>query len=102
MHKSLIGYARVSSDSQSTDIQLAKLKEAGCQLVRKEKVSGRSRDGRTELRELRNLGMVLRLEVVHGALHFPVMQRFCGRRSAIPGRSWGVRHRGAATSSAPA
>lgn len=41
---SLIGYARVSSDTQSTPIQVTKLKEAGCQVIRKEKVSGRSRD----------------------------------------------------------
>ena len=46
---SLIGYARVSTASQSTDIQVAKLKEAGCSVVRAEKVSGRSREGRTEL-----------------------------------------------------
>jgi DNA invertase Pin-like site-specific DNA recombinase len=49
---SLIGYARVSTDAQSNDIQIAKLKEAGCQLIRKEKVSGRSRDGRTELQNI--------------------------------------------------
>ena len=49
---SLIGYARVSSDSQSTDIQLQELKETGCQVIRKEKVSGRSRDGRTELQTI--------------------------------------------------
>jgi len=46
---SLIGYARVSTASQSTDIQVAKLKGAGCSVVRAEKVSGRSREGRTEL-----------------------------------------------------
>src|SRR3954471_5809743 len=52
MSKSLIGYARVSTGAQSNDIQLAKLKEAGCQLIRKEKMSGRSRDGRTELQTI--------------------------------------------------
>jgi DNA invertase Pin-like site-specific DNA recombinase len=46
---SMIGYARVSTSSQSTDIQVAKLKEAGCSIIRMEKVSGRSREGRTEL-----------------------------------------------------
>jgi DNA invertase Pin-like site-specific DNA recombinase len=45
----LIGYARVSSTDQSTDIQHEQLKEAGCSIIRTEKVSGRSRDGRTEL-----------------------------------------------------
>ncbi|MDA9980226.1 recombinase family protein [Yoonia sp.] len=43
------GYARVSSLSQDTDIQEQKLKEAGCSVIRTEKVSGGSRDGRTEL-----------------------------------------------------
>jgi DNA invertase Pin-like site-specific DNA recombinase len=44
-----IGYARVSSADQSTDHQVDRLKAAGCTVVRMEKVSGRSRDGRTEL-----------------------------------------------------
>ena len=44
-----IGYARVSSVSQSTDTQVERLKAAGCTVIRTEKVSGRSRDGRSEL-----------------------------------------------------
>jgi DNA invertase Pin-like site-specific DNA recombinase len=46
---SVIGYARVSSNDQSTGTQVARLKEAGCQIIRREKQSGRTRDGRTEL-----------------------------------------------------
>ena len=46
---SMYGYARVSSLSQSTDIQVARLKAAGCELVLDEAVSGRSRAGRSEL-----------------------------------------------------
>jgi DNA invertase Pin-like site-specific DNA recombinase len=45
----LIGYARVSSTDQDTTAQEAKLKDAGCTIVRTEKVSARSRDGRSEL-----------------------------------------------------
>ena len=45
----MYGYARVSSASQSTDVQTAQLKAAGCDLVRTEAASGRSREGRTEL-----------------------------------------------------
>ncbi|MDK3075835.1 recombinase family protein [Sedimentitalea sp. JM2-8] len=44
-----IGYARVSSSSQDLEIQQAKLKAAGCEIVRAETGSGASRDGRTEL-----------------------------------------------------
>lgn len=43
------GYARVSSDDQSLDVQRAALKAAGCEMIREEKVSGASREGRDEL-----------------------------------------------------
>ena len=46
---SMYGYARVSSLSQSTEIQGARLKAAGCELVLDEAASGRSRAGRSEL-----------------------------------------------------
>jgi len=44
-----LGYARVSSTSQSTDIQVSALKAAGCATIRTEQVSGASRAGRDEL-----------------------------------------------------
>lgn len=44
-----IGYARVSTADQNADIQIAKLKAEGCEIVRAEKVSGSSRVGREEL-----------------------------------------------------
>jgi len=44
-----IGYAHVSTSSQDLDIQIAKLKDAGCEIVRSETGSGASRNGRTEL-----------------------------------------------------
>jgi DNA invertase Pin-like site-specific DNA recombinase len=44
-----IGYARVSSDDQELDLQLSKLRAEGCAIVRAEKVSGGSRNGRAEL-----------------------------------------------------
>jgi DNA invertase Pin-like site-specific DNA recombinase len=45
----IIGYARVSTVDQKTDTQAAQLKAAGCSPIRVEKVSGKSRDGRSEL-----------------------------------------------------
>ncbi|RUX78259.1 recombinase family protein [Mesorhizobium sp. M7A.F.Ca.US.006.04.2.1] len=46
---SRIGYARVSTIDQDLETQIAKLKAEGCSIVRSEKVSGASRDGRAEL-----------------------------------------------------
>lgn len=43
------GYARVSSTDQDLTIQLEKLKAAGCQVVRSEKMSGKSAEDRPEL-----------------------------------------------------
>jgi len=44
-----IGYARVSTTDQDLDIQIAKLKAAGCEIVRSETGTGASRIGRAEL-----------------------------------------------------
>ena len=44
-----IGYARVSSTDQDHGTQVEKLKAAGCTVIRAEKASGKSRDGRDEL-----------------------------------------------------
>jgi DNA invertase Pin-like site-specific DNA recombinase len=44
-----IGYARVSTIDQDLDTQLAKLRAEGCEVIRSEKVSRASRDGRSEL-----------------------------------------------------
>ena len=46
------GYARVSTTDQDLSIQEAALKAAGCAVVCSEKVSGTSRQGRTELDRL--------------------------------------------------
>lgn len=45
----IAGYARVSSTDQDTSIQEAALRAAGCDVVRSEKRSGTTRQGRTEL-----------------------------------------------------
>ena len=48
----LHGYARVSSADQDLSIQEAALKAAGCTVIRSEKRTGTSRNGRTELETL--------------------------------------------------
>jgi DNA invertase Pin-like site-specific DNA recombinase len=48
----LYGYARVSSSDQNLTLQEQALRTAGCEVIRAEKVSGISRDGRTELQLL--------------------------------------------------
>lgn len=44
-----IGYARVSTIDQDLQVQHDRLRREGCEIIRSEKVSGGSREGRTEL-----------------------------------------------------
>lgn len=46
------GYARVSTADQDLSIQREALKSAGCEIIREEKISGTSRQGRVELKTL--------------------------------------------------
>lgn len=48
----IYGYARVSTTDQDLDTQVEKLVGAGCSIVREEKVSGATREGRAELETL--------------------------------------------------
>ncbi len=48
----VFGYARVSTTDQDLTVQTDALKKAGAQVVFAEKVSGTSRDGRTELEKV--------------------------------------------------
>ena len=47
------GYARVSKEIQSLDIQIKKLQDAGCDEIFSEKISG-AQDDRKQLQELLN------------------------------------------------
>jgi DNA invertase Pin-like site-specific DNA recombinase len=51
MH-TVFGYARVSSTDQDLSLQRAALAAAGCTIIRAEKASGTSRNGRSELETL--------------------------------------------------
>lgn len=52
MAMAVYGYARVSSASQSLNIQRDALKAAGCEVIRAETKSGTKTEGRTELETL--------------------------------------------------
>ena len=47
-----IGYARISTTGQNLDAQIKALKAAGCDIIRTEKKSGSSLDGRSELKTI--------------------------------------------------
>jgi len=44
-----VGYARVSTTAQDLSAQVERLKGAGCEIIRSEKVTGTTRKGRSEL-----------------------------------------------------
>jgi len=44
-----LGYARVSTTDQDLEIRVSRLQAEGCGIIRSEKVSGGSREGRDEL-----------------------------------------------------
>lgn len=46
------GYARVSTTDQDLSIQVQALRKAGCDIIREEKRSGTTREGRSELAQL--------------------------------------------------
>lgn len=52
MSGQVYGYARVSTTEQDLSTQVEKLRQAGCNVIREEKASGTSREGRTELATL--------------------------------------------------
>ncbi len=52
MENYVYGYARVSTQDQNCAIQREALRKAGCTMIREEKASGTSRNGRTELETL--------------------------------------------------
>ena len=51
-HPMRIGYARTSTPDQTIEPQIAALREAGCAVVRSERKSGASLEGRSELRTI--------------------------------------------------
>jgi len=56
------GYARVSKNEQSLDVQVKKLQAAGCEEIFKEKISG-ANDNRPQLKAL--LGKLRKGDIVH-------------------------------------
>ena len=65
----MFGYARVSTTDQDLDLQLASLKAAGCDVIRSEKRSGASTEGRAELRNLLDFVRVGDVLIQQGTNH---------------------------------
>jgi DNA invertase Pin-like site-specific DNA recombinase len=63
---SVYGYARVSTDGQTLDAQIAQLKAAGAERVFREKVSG-ARADRPELARLARQGIVFSSPALTGS-----------------------------------
>src|SRR5215213_6621858 len=82
------GYARVSSTDQDCALQEARLREAGCEVIRAERVSGKSRDGRGELARIMDFLHAGDELVVVKLVSGPPLRRRCraspGRRTRPP------------------
>ncbi len=64
-----IGYARVSSTDQDHATQVARLRGEGCKVVHSEKVTGSTRQGRSELASIiESLGQVGYREAIKAEL----------------------------------
>lgn len=53
----IVGYARVSSETQNLDRQIVALKDAGCEKIYQEKKSGASMQNRDELNKMLDCGI---------------------------------------------
>ena len=77
------GYARVNTTDQDLSVQETALRAAGCEVIRTEKRSGTSREGRTELANL--------LEFIHAGDTLVVTRVDRLARSTGACRTWCVR-----------
>jgi hypothetical protein len=92
-----IGYARVSTTDQDLSIQEAALKAAGCQVIRAEKRSGTTTEGREALRTV--LEFLRAGDVLDGYPYRsprPEHWRPSGHRACGPGARRGPEGHGAA------
>jgi DNA invertase Pin-like site-specific DNA recombinase len=77
------GYARVSTTDQDLTLQREALKAAGCTLIREEKASGTTTNGRTELTQLlefiRKGDVLVVTRIDRLAAPLPICRTSCGR-----------------------
>jgi hypothetical protein len=91
-----IGYARVSTTDQDLAIQITALKAAGCEVIRSEKRSGTTTEGRAELQTVSIFSGLVTFSWSPGSIGSPAARRPAGHCEGSTGSGRGPEGHGTA------